>query len=134
MFVLRLFVFGTPSRDIGMATRRGFIRLILLGLVISQFAWLPKIQIAAAAESASLTTKDGVLLKISYFPANARKGSPQAKQTTPVVFLHDHKGSRAVFATLVQKLQSSAKGEGKRPIFAALTVDLRGHGESTKVA
>src|SRR6478736_1489198 len=103
-----------------MVTRWGLIWLILLVFVQSQFAWLA--QNAAAAESVSLTTRDGVLLKISYFPGTARKGSPQAKQTTPVVFLHDHKGSRAVFAGLVQKLQANGKGEGERPSFAAVTV------------
>jgi pimeloyl-ACP methyl ester carboxylesterase len=118
-----------------MATRWGLVGLILLVLLNSSFDYPARAQEAgAAAESVSLTTRDGVQLKISYFPGTARKGSPQAKQTTPVVFLHDYKGSRAVFATLVQKLQASGKGEGKGPSFAAVTVDLRGHGESTKVA
>jgi len=67
------------------------------------------------------------------FSRQRSQGSPQAKQTTPVVFLHDHKGSRAVFASLVQKLQANSKGEGERPSFAAVTVDLRAHGESTKL-
>src|SRR3954451_841843 len=122
------------DEDIGMVTRSGLIWFILLELAASPFASLAPVEYAAAAESTSLTTRDGVLLKISYFPGNARKGSPQAKQTTPVVFLHDHKGSRAVFASLVQKLQATGKGEGERPTFAAVTVDLRGHGESTKLA
>jgi pimeloyl-ACP methyl ester carboxylesterase len=117
-----------------MANRRLIIWLILVALLDSQFAWMHLPPYALAAETTSLTTRDGVLLKISYFPGNARKGSPQARQTTPVVFLHDHKGSRAVFASLVQKLQAGGKGEGERPAFAAVTVDLRGHGESTKVA
>src|SRR4051794_30483257 len=117
-----------------MASRWGLVGVILSVSLLVQFASSARAQEAGAAESISLTTRDGVQLKISYFPGTARKGSPQAKQTTPVVFLHDYKGSRAVFATLVQKLQATGKGEGKRPIFAALTVDLRGHGESTKVA
>jgi pimeloyl-ACP methyl ester carboxylesterase len=127
------FVFDSYE-EIGMATRWGHIWLISMTLLVSQFACLTPVQYAAAAEPASLTTRDGVLLKISYFPGNARKGSPQGKQTTPVVFLHDHKGSRAVFAGLIQKLQATAKGEGEQPNFAAVTVDLRGHGESTKLA
>src|SRR3954447_1845562 len=114
-----------------MVTRPKVVWFILLAAL--QLACLAP-HSASAVEVVSLTTRDGVQLKISYFPGTARKGSPQAKQTTPVVFLHDYKGSRAVFATLVQKLQATGKGEGKRPIFAALTVDLRGHGESTKVA
>lgn len=88
--------------------------------------------LVAAQEVVPLTTRDGVQLKISYFPGNARKG-PQSKQTTPVIFLHDLKGSRAVFTPLVQKLMAAGKGEGA-PSFAAVTVDLRAHGESTKLA
>src|SRR6478672_7613442 len=118
-----------------MATRWGLVGLISLVSLYSPFAYLARAQEAlAAAESVSLTTRDGVQLKISFFPGTARKGSAQAKQTTPVVFLHDYKGSRAVFATLVEKLMAAGKGEGDRPSFAAVTVDLRGHGESTKVA
>src|SRR6476620_10093331 len=117
-----------------MATHREFVWLILLISLHFSFAGLAAAQGAAAGEPVVLTTRDGVQLKISYFPGTARKGSPQAKQTTPVVFLHDYKGSRAVFASLVQKLQASGKGEGVRPSFAVVTVDLRGHGESTKVA
>jgi pimeloyl-ACP methyl ester carboxylesterase len=116
-----------------MTSRRGLILLVLvtaLGLQCARFAS------AQGGEAVSLTTRDGVQLKISYFPGQARKGSPQAKQTTPVIFLHDYKGSRAVFAPLVQKLQAVGKGqgEGDRPGFAAVTVDLRAHGESTKLA
>jgi pimeloyl-ACP methyl ester carboxylesterase len=117
-----------------MASRWNLVGFILLALLQSQFAQLGTAQKAAAAEPTSLTTKDGVQLKITYFPGAARKGSPQAKQTTPVVFLHDLRGSGAVFANLVQKLQAAAKGEGDQPSFAAVTVDLRGHGESTKLA
>lgn len=116
-----------------MTSRRGPISLVLvaaLGFHSARFA------LAQGGEAVSLTTRDGVQLKISYFAGPARKGSPQAKQTTPVIFLHDYKGSRAVFAPLVQKLQAVGKGqgEGDRPGFAAVTVDLRGHGESTKFA
>jgi pimeloyl-ACP methyl ester carboxylesterase len=119
-----------------MAIRWGLVWLILLASLHSQFARLGSAQGTAptAAESVSLITRDGVQLKISYFPGTAHKGSPQAKQTTPVVFLHDYKGSRAVFASLVQKLQAAGKGEDGRASFAAVTVDLRAHGESTKVA
>jgi pimeloyl-ACP methyl ester carboxylesterase len=87
---------------------------------------------APSPESASLVTKDGVQLRITYFPGPARKGSPQAKQTTPVVLLPDYKGSRAVFAQLAQKLQTSGQAEKDKVSFAAVTVDLRGHGESLK--
>jgi pimeloyl-ACP methyl ester carboxylesterase len=127
-------VFGV-YQEIRMATRWGLAGFVFLALLHPQFAGPAAAQSAGGVEAVSLTTRDGVQLKISYFPG-APKGSPQAKQTTPVVFLHDYKGSRAVFATLVQKLQAKAKGEGEgeRSMFAAVTVDLRAHGESTKVA
>jgi pimeloyl-ACP methyl ester carboxylesterase len=46
--------------------------------------------------------------------------------------LHDYKSTRAIFASLAQRLQSPGEGEGDRPSFAVVTVDLRGHGDSTK--
>src|SRR5262249_33658905 len=63
---------------------------------------------------------------------NARKGTPEAKQTTPVVLLHDYKSSRSVFAQLAEKLQSPGNKEPGRPSIAVVTVDLRAHGESLK--
>jgi pimeloyl-ACP methyl ester carboxylesterase len=116
-----------------MANRRSLVSFLLIaavGLLCARDA------AAQGGETVSLTTRDGVQLKISYFAGPARKGSSQAKQTTPVIFLHDLTGSRAIFASLVQKLQAAAKdkGEDQKPGFAAVTVDLRGHGESTKLA
>ena len=84
------------------------------------------------AEPVNLVTKDGVQLKATYFPGGARKDSNQAKQTTPVILLHDYKGSRTVFNQLVAKLQTPAEAGVDRPYFAVLAVDLRAHGESTK--
>lgn len=78
----------------------------------------------------SLNTKDGVQLKATYFPSSARAGSEQAKQITPVVLLHDYKGTRAALTPLAQKLQTTMDGE--TPRFAAIVIDLRAHGESTK--
>jgi pimeloyl-ACP methyl ester carboxylesterase len=46
--------------------------------------------------------------------------------------LHDYKNTRATFAALAQRLQSPGESEADRPSFAAVTVDLRGHGDSTK--
>src|SRR5689334_1663498 len=115
-----------------MVSRRGLVSLISVVALSLQCARLASAQ---GSEAVSLTTRDGVQLKISYFPGSARKGSSQAKQTTPVIFLHDYKGSRAVFAQLVQKLQATSKGQGEadRPGFAVVTVDLRAHGQSTKL-
>ncbi len=84
------------------------------------------------AEPVNLVTKDGVQLKATYYPGAARKGSTQAKQTTPVILLHDFKGTRAVYSQLVAKLQASAEPGVEHPYFAILAVDLRAHGASTK--
>ncbi len=116
-----------------MANRWNLPWLALI-IILHSLLFSPVGSTATAAEALTLTTGDGVQLKITYFPGTARKGTPQAKQTTPVILLHDHKGSRAVFGSLVQKLQAANKGDANRPSFAAVTVDLRGHGESTKVA
>ena len=59
-----------------MASRRGLISLVLIaavGLLCTREA------AAQGGEAVSLTTRDGVQLRISYFPGPARKGSPQAK-------------------------------------------------------
>lgn len=109
--------------------------LIALVAVHFQFIGLAPAQSATAgAENVSLVTQDGVQLKITYFPAApaVRKGSTEAKQVVPVVLLHDYKSSRAVFAPLAQKLQASGAGQKGKTQFAAVTVDLRAHGESVK--
>jgi len=83
-------------------------------------------------EVVSLVTRDGVQLKATYFPGAARKGSAEAKQVAPVVLLHDHKETRSAFNSLAQRLQSPSEGDEVGPSFAAITVDLRGHGDSTR--
>lgn len=107
-----------------MTTHRQLVWLMAFAALQLPFAGLARGENATSGETVSLVTKDGVLLKISYFPGTARKGTPQSKQTTPVVFLHDYKGSRAVFAPLVQKLQAPGKVEGEPASFAVVTVDL----------
>ncbi len=116
-----------------MFRRRLSACLVALFAVHFQFIGLAPAQSARpGAENVSLVTPDGVQLKITYFPAAVRKGSTEAKQAVPVVLLHDYKSSRAVFAPLAQKLQSAGAGQKDRTQFAAVTVDLRGHGESIK--
>ena len=80
---------------------------------------------AVASETVKLTTKDGVLLKASYYRSDL------GKDAVPVVMLHDFKESRTVFNGLARVLQRPRNGE--RPSHAILTIDLRGHGESTTV-
>ena len=86
---------------------------------------------APPPEAVSLQTKDGVQLKLTYYPS-AWRGTAKAKQVTPVVLLHDYKDTRASLARLAQRLQAPAEDELERPSFAVVTVDLRAHGESTK--
>ncbi|NOZ40191.1 MAG: hypothetical protein GXP24_08195 [Planctomycetes bacterium] len=77
-----------------------------------------------ASETITLTTKDGVRLKASYY------ASSLGKEAVPIVMLHDFKESRTVFNSLARALQTP---QGEHPSHAILTVDLRGHGESTTV-
>jgi pimeloyl-ACP methyl ester carboxylesterase len=107
------------------------IRLLLvMGLLLELAARAPGQ--GGAAESMSVVTADGVQLRGTYFAGAARKGSKQGKQTTPVILLHDYKSSRAIFAPLAQQLVAAGDPNAEHPFFAALIVDLRAHGESTK--
>ncbi len=78
----------------------------------------------------TMKTKDGVELAGTYYPSSA------GKDATPVICLPDWKDSRAVYDQLARRMQSSGQGDdadrgGDHPSFAVLTVDLRGHGDST---
>jgi pimeloyl-ACP methyl ester carboxylesterase len=76
----------------------------------------------------SLTTKDGVQLKITYYPSTA------GQNAVPVVMLHDLGETRAVFNPLATALQKPRQSENpsapKLESRAVITVDLRGHGQS----
>ena len=80
----------------------------------------------------SLTTKDGVQLKITYYP------SPAGQQAVPVVMLHDFNETRAVLLAAGPAAADSAgrlggfcsAGAATFWVAAVVTVDLRGHGES----
>ena len=77
----------------------------------------------ASYEDIKLQTKDGVRLAITYYP------SDMGKEAVPVVMLHDYKESRNVYQNLAEMLQQGDdSGNGGH---AVITVDLRGHGEST---
>lgn len=58
-------------------------------------------------------------LKATYYPGT------KGKESAPVVCLHEYKGSRADYADFALQLQKAGH--------AVLTVDLRGHGQSTTV-
>lgn len=84
-----------------------------------------------APEVTKLTTKDGVELSITYYPSRAAKDPAIGKQVTPVVLLHDEKDTQGMFASLAAKLQAAGQPGGQSS-FAVVTVDLRGHGASTR--
>lgn len=66
-------------------------------------------------------TRDGVQLAGTFYPA-----TKPGKDVVPVILLHGYKGSRADMQGLAFKLQDAGH--------AALALDLRGHGGSTKQA
>ena len=72
-------------------------------------------------ETITLTTKDGVQLKATYYPSKA------GKEATPVVLLHDYKGSRHELDWFAGQFLQEFE-----PSFAVIVPDLRGHGESTQ--
>jgi pimeloyl-ACP methyl ester carboxylesterase len=98
---------------------------LLLVFVIAASAHAQRLSRVPPPKPDSLTTDDGVQLAITYY------ASTEGKNATPVVMLHDYKGSRAIFAPLAQRLQSPGE-KGDQPSFAVVTVDLRGHGDSTR--
>jgi pimeloyl-ACP methyl ester carboxylesterase len=103
--------------------------LLVLGLLLEIAA---RAAAQGGGEAMNVVTADGVQLRGTYFAGAARKGSKQGKQTTPVILLHDYKSSRAIFTPLAQQLVSAGDPNVEHPYFAALAVDLRAHGESTK--
>jgi pimeloyl-ACP methyl ester carboxylesterase len=80
---------------------------------------------AVPPKTSKLETQDGVKLSIKYYPSSAEKDA------TPVVMLHDYKDTQGIFTSLASRLQNPAK-EDLHPSFAVVTVDLRGHGDSTQ--
>jgi pimeloyl-ACP methyl ester carboxylesterase len=68
-------------------------------------------------ERVTLTTDDYVKIRCTYYP------SLDGKEAVPVVMIHGWGGQRGEFDALASNLQSAGN--------AVVTVDLRGHGEST---
>lgn len=115
---------GRPfSREGDMTTRRKKI-----GTLTALGGWLFFAPLLAGAKEAldketfKLTTRDGVKLAITYYPSDA------GKEAVPVVMLHDFKESRYIFGKMAEALQDPESGGRSH---AVVTVDLRGHGEST---
>ncbi|MEN1678920.1 MAG: alpha/beta hydrolase [Planctomycetota bacterium] len=80
-----------------------------------------------AIQEKVLETKDGVKLGVTYYRSSA------GRDATPVIMLHDLKASRAVYRGFAERLQSPGRGSS-HPSFAVVTVDFRGHGDSTEQA
>jgi pimeloyl-ACP methyl ester carboxylesterase len=106
-------------------------RLVLASIGLT-LAITPALQAQRAVRSmppqpVKLQTKDGVELSITYYPSSV------GKDATPVVLLHDYKDTQGIFSSLAQRMQSPGEDD-KHASFAVVTVDLRGHGASTKQA
>jgi pimeloyl-ACP methyl ester carboxylesterase len=105
--------------------RRSVLTLIVSVAVLPAMAHAQRSYRAAPPEAVKLETKDGVGLSITYYASTA------GKDATPVVMLHDYKDTQGMFSSFASRLQSPERDEG-RPSFAVVTVNLRGHGDSTK--
>ncbi len=94
--------------------------------LLGAFLWLAMTPAALAQESKDITlkTKDGVNLAITYYPSAGKE------HALPVVILHDQQDSRVAYDSIARKLQQPQGEDGES--FAVVTVDLRGHGGSTK--
>src|SRR5690606_23935684 len=84
-----------------------------------------------AAQSTRVQSRDGVDLSVNFYPGRASSDPERGKQVTPVVLLHDEKDTQGIFSSLVTRLQQAGQKAGD-PTFAVITVDLRGHGASTR--
>ena len=94
--------------------------------LLGTFLWLAMTPAGLAQESKDITlkTKDGVKLAITYYP------SAKKEHALPIVILHDQQDSRVAYDSIARKLQQPQGEDGES--FAVVTVDLRGHGGSTK--
>ena len=93
--------------------------------------WAPRAFGAPAGDATKVQTKDGVDLSVTYYASRFATDPLLGKQVTPVVLLHDEKATQGMFSSLVARLHEAGRGP-KAPSFAVVTVDLRGHGASTR--
>jgi pimeloyl-ACP methyl ester carboxylesterase len=107
-----------------------FALVIILGWAAAALG--QTVNVGSDPEIVAIATKDGAQLALTYYKSPIRPGTPEAKQVTPVVLLHDHLESRAAYASLAQRLQFRGDEPEPGPAFAVIAVDLRGHGDSTK--
>jgi pimeloyl-ACP methyl ester carboxylesterase len=81
---------------------------------------------SSLSEELELSTGDGLLLAMTYYPAVDRDGIERGKgkKVVPILLLHGLKQSRKDFVDLAKGLQAHG--------FAVIVPDLRGHGESKR--
>ncbi|GIX03970.1 MAG: hypothetical protein KatS3mg113_0976 [Planctomycetaceae bacterium] len=104
--------------------RMGFVWGLLLGIVPQLIAQTPKATTkTATSEVKTLTTRDGELLRCTYFPSSAGKEAPVA------IMLHGRNGNRQIWQVPIGNAPSFAQALQSND-FAVLTIDLRGHGEN----
>jgi pimeloyl-ACP methyl ester carboxylesterase len=103
---------------------------ILVGWTAAGFG--QAVNVGSDPEIVAITTKDGAQLAMTYYRGPVRPGTPEAKQVTPVLLLHDYLESRATFASLAQRLLVRGEEPNPGPAIAVITLDLRGHGDSTR--
>ena len=98
----------------------------------ARLAAAEKVLTIPAPETTTLTTRDGVVLRCTFYPGGLLQKSAKevvrvpGKQVVPVVILHGWEGQRREFHPIAGLLQ--------RLGHAVVVPDLRGHGESTKGA
>lgn len=90
--------------------------LVMSGIALAQ----EQEQKLPEPEELTLETKDGVVLRATFYPGT------KGKESVPVILLHQFKGNRHSFGTLPKYLQ-------EKHGCAVITVDLRGHGDSQTV-
>src|SRR3989304_4288502 len=105
--------------------RRLVLSLVAAVTVLASAAHAQRPQRGPSTEGTRITSRDGVSLSLTYY------ASTQEKDATPVVLLHDELATQGMFSSLASRLQSPSPGDENRSS-AVVTVDLRGHGQSTR--
>ncbi len=109
-----------------MLTKRFWIKFLpafaLMAFLSNSATWAADIP---ETETVEIDTRDGVILKGTYYPSMGGKNAPV------VVMLADEGKSRAVFKSLAKSLQIPPK-KSELASWAVLTVDLRAQGDSSR--
>ena len=82
----------------------------------------PKVKPPPAPEVVTLDTKDGVSLSCTYY--GPKEGVRPGKKVVPIIMVHGWDSDRRPYSYLASGLQTYGH--------AVLTIDLRGHGRSTR--